>query len=160
MQLFPEVNSRTGLVKAVAGVLGVFVDERLSADCRCFELTIKGGCFAPIVKALNGDMSWAPDIPLGLVTQAYIALLDAWDKARAAGSLQDDTRPVLVVDEANVLMEWGEQYKAEMQTLLNFFVAVAKERRHLHVILATSDSSFLDWLSKGAAAARHGAMSE
>jgi len=75
---------------------------------------------------------------LALITQAYTALLDAWDRARAAGKLKDDP-PVLVLDEANVLMAWGDQYKEERQTLLRFFVAITKARQRSHVILATSE---------------------
>jgi hypothetical protein len=43
----------------------------------------------------------------------------------------------------------------ERQTLLKFFVAISKEQRRSHVILATSDNSFQTWLSKGKAATRN-----
>jgi hypothetical protein len=153
-QLFPEVTG-IELAKAVAGVLSGVVDKHKLADGS--ELTISGGVFAPIVKALAGDVSWALETPpLAMITEAYIALLDAWNKARAAGSLKDDMPPVLVVDEANVLMARGDQYKAERQALLGFFVAITKARRRSHVILATSEYSFQSWLSKGKATARHG----
>lgn len=123
------------------------MDKHKSEDSSA--LTIRGVVFAPIVKALAGDVSWAPETPpLAMVTEAYIALLDAWNKARAAGSLKDDMPQVLVLDEANVLMAWGDQYKAERQALLRFFVAITKARRRSHVILATSEYSFLSWLSK------------
>lgn len=131
------------------------MDKHKSEDSSA--LTIRGVVFAPIVKALAGDVSWAPETPpLAMVTEAYIALLDAWNKARAAGSLKDDMPQVLVLDEANVLMAWGDQYKAERQALLRFFVAITKARRRSHVILATSEYSFLSWLSKGKATGGHG----
>jgi hypothetical protein len=118
-QLFPEVTG-IELAQAVAGVLGGVVDKHKLADGS--ELTISGGVFAPIVRALAGNVSWAPETPpLAVITEVYIALLDAWNKARAAGSLKDDMPPVLVVDEANLLMAWGDQYRAERQALLGFF---------------------------------------
>jgi hypothetical protein len=114
-QLFPEVTG-IELAQAVAGVLGGVVDKHKLADGS--ELTISGRVF---VRALAGDVSWAPETPpLAVITEAYIALLDAWNKARAAGLLKDDMPPVLVVDEANLLMAWGDQYKAERQALLGF----------------------------------------
>lgn len=116
------------------------------------EFTFSGKAFTPTLKALAGDNREAP--PLAAVTEAYIALLDAWYKASAAGRLKDDRPPVLVLDEANVLMTWGDQYKAERQTLLRFFVAVSKVQCRSHVLLATSDCSFQAWLTQGEAAAR------
>jgi hypothetical protein len=119
-----------------------------SADGRA--RIICGGLFAPILKAFAGDLSWTSEItPLGMVTEAYVQLLYAWHQARAAGSLKDDMFPVLVIDEADVLMRWKDESKAELQTLLSFFVSISKAQRQSHVILATSDHSFRDWLSKG-----------
>jgi hypothetical protein len=136
------------LAKAVAGVLGASVVRRFSADGSAS--IICGGFFAPILKAFAGDLSWTTEIPLlEMITEAYVQLLYAWHQARAAGSLKDDMFPVLVIDEANVLMRWKDEYKAEMQALLSFFISISKAQRQSHVILASSDHSFLDWLSKG-----------
>lgn len=151
-QTFPNVNGLE-LAKAVAGILGGFVDKQKFADGS--ELTISGGALAPILKAIAGDMPLAPETPpLAVIIKAYVALLDAWDNAAAAEKLKhgDDRSAVLVLDEANALMAWGDQYKAERQTLLRFFVAITKARRRSHVILATSEYSFQSWLSKGKAA--------
>lgn len=151
-QLFPNAKG-IELAKAVAGVLGGCVDKQKYADGS--ELIVSGGFFAPILKAFAGDASWAVQTPpLGLITHAYAILLDEWHKARAAGTLKDGRPPVLVLDEANVLLDWGDQYKAERHTLLNFFIAITAQRRHSHVILASSDHFLLTWLSKGETAAR------
>jgi hypothetical protein len=148
-QLFP---SEMGLqsAKAVAGVLGELQGKQTSADGS--EFTFTGKVFAPILNTLKGDTQEAP--PLATACRAYIALLDAWDKAKADGRVQNDTPPVLVLDEANVLSAWGDEDKAEREALLKFFVAITKEQQRNHVILSTSDYSFQAWLSQGKAAAR------
>jgi Cdc6-like AAA superfamily ATPase len=150
-QLFPDVKGLKEIVKALAGAISELQDKQKLADGS--EFTLSGKVFAPILQGLAGDTRETP--PLAAVCEAYIALLDAWYKARAAGKLQDDRPPVLVVDEANALMAWGDQYTVERQTLLKFFVAISKEQRRSHVILATSEYSFQTWLSKGKAATRN-----
>jgi AAA+ ATPase superfamily predicted ATPase len=146
-QLFPHLKGEQ-LAQAAAADLSGVAEKQKSADGS--ELSISGVVIAPIIKALAGDVSLALETPpLAVILEAYIALLDAWNKARAAGSLKKDMPPVLVVDEANVLMAWGDQYKAEREALLAFFVAITKATRRSHVILATSEYSFQRWLSKG-----------
>ena len=56
--------------------------------------------------------------------------------------------PPLAADEANVLMDWKEPDASErsLQELLRFFVAISKQKRLAHVILATSDFFLVAWL--------------
>jgi len=150
-QLRPDAKGLKEVVKVLARAISEWQDKQVLADGN--EFTLSGKVFAPILQALAGDTREVP--PLAAVCEAYIALLDAWYKARAAGKLQDDRPPVLALDEANTLMAWGDQYTVDRQTLLKFFVAISKEQRRSHVILATSDYSFQTWLSKGKAATRN-----
>jgi AAA+ ATPase superfamily predicted ATPase len=150
-QLFPDVKGLKEIVKALAGAISELQDKQKLADGS--EFTLSGKVFAPILQGLAGDTRETP--PLAAVCEAYIALLDAWYKARAAGKLQEGMPPVLALDEANVLMAWGDQYTVERQALLRFFVAITKEQRRSHVILATSEYSFQTWLSKGKATTRN-----
>jgi hypothetical protein len=114
------------------------------------KFTISGSAFSALLGAFAADTEETP--ALDKVTEAYITLLDLWDQARAAGTLQDSIPPVLVIDEVNVLMEWGEQYEAERRGLLRFFITITKVQSRSHVLLATSDYSFQTWLSQGQAA--------
>jgi ATPase domain predominantly from Archaea len=59
-----------------------------------------------------------------------------------------DPWPVIVIDEANVLMDWED--KKSLKALLAFFVRVTKQEQLAHVVLATSDTFFLQWLEKRA----------
>lgn len=57
---------------------------------------------------------------------------------------------VIVVDECNTLTEWGAEHAASVRALLRFFVQVSRQDGQAHVILATSDSAFIDWIKSGA----------
>jgi hypothetical protein len=51
------------------------------------------------------------------VYQAYYSLLAAWGEARKTNS--NLKHPVLIIDEANVLLKaWSGKYEAESRTLL------------------------------------------
>jgi len=65
-------------------------------------------------------------------------------EARKAG----DPWPVIIIDEANALMDWED--KKSLKSLLAFFVRVTKQEQLAHVVLATSDTFFLQWLEKSA----------
>lgn len=62
-------------------------------------------------------------------------------------------KPVIIIDEANVVMEWKEQDKghAELKKLLRFFVRVTKQEHLAHIVLATSDYFLTTWLENGKA---------
>ncbi len=73
------------------------------------------------------------------VIEAYSRILSQWTS---------QTPPVLVIDEANVLMGW-DSGKGDLDTLIRFFVHVSKASQQSHVVLATSECAFLHWLSNG-----------
>ncbi|KAG7671494.1 hypothetical protein KSW81_003629 [Nannochloris sp. 'desiccata'] len=63
-------------------------------------------------------------------------------------------KPVIVIDEANMLMKWKELESTEpqLESLLAFLVAISKEANLVHVVLATSDYFLANWLKgKGVA---------
>ncbi|KAL4513285.1 hypothetical protein Ndes2437A_g08230 [Nannochloris sp. 'desiccata'] len=65
-----------------------------------------------------------------------------------------DRKPVIVIDEANNLMDWTEPGPSQpkLKTMLDFVVAISKEANLVHVILATSDYFLASWLKvKGVA---------
>ncbi|KAL4517960.1 hypothetical protein Ndes2526A_g02326 [Nannochloris sp. 'desiccata'] len=59
-------------------------------------------------------------------------------------------KPVIVIDEANDLMDWKEPdpLQPELKQLLSFLVSISKEDRLAHVILATSDYFLANWLTQ------------
>ena len=70
-------------------------------------------------------------------------LLDAWEKALPKGD--GSTWPVIVFDEANVLMGW-DKHPVELASMLRLFVQITKEDNRGHVLMATSDSGFQVWM--------------
>ena len=46
-------------------------------------------------------------------------------------------------------MEWSINYKAELDELLRLFVRLTKEERRCHVLMATSEYGYQDWLNQG-----------
>ncbi|KAG7673480.1 hypothetical protein KSW81_006689 [Nannochloris sp. 'desiccata'] len=59
-------------------------------------------------------------------------------------------KPVIVIDEANDLMDWKEPdpLQPELKQVLSFLVSISKEDRLAHVILATSDYFLANWLTQ------------
>jgi hypothetical protein len=64
-----------------------------------------------------------------------------------------DTRPswpVLVIDEANLLMDWKRSHPGYVDSILGYLVAISKQDNACHVILATSQYyAFRAWLWQG-----------
>jgi hypothetical protein len=147
--MFPAAKDLSAMLAALKAACGA-VQDWVTVGGNQF--TIQGSAITALLGYLAPGKEDAQQPPLTVVTAAYRTLLDVWEQARAAGKLQDTSPPVLGLDEVNVLMQWGEQYKAERQDLLSFFVAISKVRGRSHVLLATSDYSFQTWLSKGRAA--------
>lgn len=54
--------------------------------------------------------------------------------------------PVLVLDEANMLMTWSSEYPRELKQFLQFCIKVGKQNNTCHVLMATSEHGFLQWL--------------
>lgn len=138
-RVFPDLRELSDL--GVQLITAVGLQDRLKLPGG-IELT---GTAANVLKGLAGE----PAPSLSKVTAVYGRLLKEWNEARASGKLSDVSPPVLVIDEANKLMSWGDQYRAERQNLLSFFVAITKVQHRSHVVLATSEYSFQNWLNKG-----------
>lgn len=64
--------------------------------------------------------------------------------------------PVIVVDQANELMRWQEHHPRDVHNLLSFLIQISKEAQQCHVVLATSECGFIDWLYQGTSGGRGG----
>jgi hypothetical protein len=80
--------------------------------------------------------------PMASVIASYTELLELF-KARRY-------KPIIVIDEANVLQAWREADAGapELDKLLRFFVKITKQDNAAHVVLATSSSFLESWLRK------------
>ena len=59
-------------------------------------------------------------------------------------------KPVIIIDEANVIMKWSDDPdRKQLEALLRFFVATTKEDHLGHFVLASSESFVVDFLEKG-----------
>jgi hypothetical protein len=59
-------------------------------------------------------------------------------------------KPVIIIDEANVMMDWDDDPgRKQLKYLLRFFVATTKEDHLGHIVLASSESFVIDFLEKG-----------
>ena len=59
-------------------------------------------------------------------------------------------KPVIIIDEANVLMEWrGDPGHAQLKALLCFFVWVTKQEHLGHIVLASAEELLVDFLFFG-----------
>eukprot|EP00898_Chlorokybus_atmophyticus_P005016 jgi/Chlat1/5515/Chrsp360S05332 len=82
------------------------------------------------------------------VLAAYSALLDEWERARREGEIKAKGYPLLVIDEANVIMDWSDDYLTDLKALVRFLIRNTKQEGRAHVILVTSDSAFISWLTQ------------
>ncbi|KAG7674713.1 putative ATP-binding protein [Nannochloris sp. 'desiccata'] len=58
-------------------------------------------------------------------------------------------KPVIIIDEANVLLDWHDDPgRTQLKALLRFFVATTKEDHLGHFVLASSESFVIDFLEK------------
>ena len=101
--------------------------------------------------------------PLGIELKDVVPLLFSKAKAKVKPSpsltevlqayedfmsKQGKSRVVLVIDECNTLTQWSAEDQPDIDALLSFFIMVSKQDRRAKVILATSESAFVDWLRK------------
>ncbi|GAX85481.1 hypothetical protein CEUSTIGMA_g12897.t1 [Chlamydomonas eustigma] len=128
-----------------------------------FKSTMRGAemtswTFSPIelVKSIMSEDPAKNEEPdMNALIKAFKLLLDAWEKAivTKSGGIAPGTpgeimrRPVIVIDEANVMMDWNKDYTKDMHTLLRFFVSITKEQKRSHVFLVTSEYGYQTWLS-------------
>jgi hypothetical protein len=96
------------------------------------------------VDFLRAELQTDPRTAFQTITDAYVKLVKGAKENRKA----DDPWPVIIIDEANALMEWKD--KESLNALLKFFVYLTKEEQLAHVILATSDTFMTQWLDSGA----------
>jgi hypothetical protein len=107
---------------------------------------VKGSVWGAEVELdfLTAELQKDPRTALQTITNAYLKLVkDAKEKRKA-----DDPWPVIIIDEANALMEWKD--KESLNALLKFFVYLTKQEQLAHVILATSDTFLTQWLDSSA----------
>ncbi|KAH7623804.1 putative ATP-binding protein [Nannochloris sp. 'desiccata'] len=56
-------------------------------------------------------------------------------------------KPVIIIDEANVMMDWhGDPGRTQLKALLRFFVKTTKQAHLGHIVLASSESFVIDFL--------------
>ncbi len=96
------------------------------------------------VEYLKAELLKDPRTAFQTITDAYLKLVKGAKENRKSG----DPWPVIIIDEANALMEWKET--ESLNALLKFFVYLTKEEQLAHVILATSDTFLTQWLDSGA----------
>ena len=96
------------------------------------------------VDFLKAKLQKDPRTALQTITDAYLTLVKDAKQKRKVG----DPWPVIIIDEANALMEWKDA--ATLSALLKFFVYLTKQEQLAHVILATSDTFLTQWLDSGA----------
>jgi hypothetical protein len=80
--------------------------------------------------------------------QRIFAVLEKLAVTAKAERKAGDPWPVIIIDEANALMRWRDE--DSLKALLAFFVRLTKQEQLAHVVLATSDTFFLQWLEKSA----------
>jgi hypothetical protein len=63
-------------------------------------------------------------------------------------STSTDKPPVLIIDEASMLMAWSGKYDMKVRFLMGYLKLLCSQNE-LAVVLATSEYSFQPWLNKG-----------
>jgi hypothetical protein len=93
--------------------------------------------------------SGPPSTHLALTLYARCSkLLDAWDAKPPEGG-HGRMMPVVVIDEASKLMSWREEYPKQLADLLSFLVALTNQANRCHVLMVTSEYSYLAQLDQG-----------
>ena len=95
------------------------------------------------VEFVKAALQKDPRTGLQTIIEAYSKLVKDAKRNRKNG----DPWPVIIIDEANALMEWED--KKSLNALLKFFVYLTKQEKLAHVILATSDTFLTQWLESG-----------
>ena len=96
------------------------------------------------VAEIIGKLKAQPETPIASVLSSFQKALKRTFDCSAASP-----RPSIIIDEANNFTIWSANYPEELKTLLNFFVALTKEKNLAHVFLMTSDYAFISWMEKG-----------
>eukprot|EP00611_Tribonema_gayanum_P027215 TRINITY_DN665_c1_g1_i3.p1 TRINITY_DN665_c1_g1~~TRINITY_DN665_c1_g1_i3.p1 ORF type:complete len:351 (+),score=45.08 TRINITY_DN665_c1_g1_i3:122-1174(+) len=89
--------------------------------------------------------------PLDLqeVLEAYENMVAAWEQRRSLKIMAEKLQwPVLIIDEANKLGEWGPEHQKDLDGLISFFIWITKQAKRCHVIMVTSECGFEGWLKQ------------
>jgi hypothetical protein len=135
-----DLTSASGLGNAIQQARPRSLVERLFGFAKFFGGGVKLNInVQPILSA-----EVTPAAAQVVVTELQ-GLLDVLSSAAdpAAGAY-----PVLIIDEANKLMELEGSSPRALSAVLIRLVQVSREQKQSHVILATSDSSFVEWLAQ------------
>ncbi len=97
---------------------------------------------AVLLAAMLLKLDSQADVTQGSVLAALLEVLIQREVQRRPGV------PVMVIDEAHVLMEWPEGSQAALAALVRFLLHLTKEGRRCHVLLATSEPAFARWVTK------------
>ncbi|KAG5183601.1 hypothetical protein JKP88DRAFT_277610 [Tribonema minus] len=86
---------------------------------------------------------------VGAVIDAYLGLLAMWENIRETAQLRGEFQlPVLIIDHADILLDWGDEHGDDLQRLFDFFVDMCVRDRRCHVILVPVDYGFQQQLSQ------------
>jgi AAA+ ATPase superfamily predicted ATPase len=92
------------------------------------------------------------ELPPGATSSTSLELIfEVFDKVVSDAKMSrqpGDPWPLIIIDDANRLMNWRTSESESLEQLLAYFVRLSKQEKLAHVVLATSDSSFLPWLTK------------
>ncbi|GAX86106.1 hypothetical protein CEUSTIGMA_g13519.t1 [Chlamydomonas eustigma] len=138
--------------KIVAGLASAFESTMKGAEMTSWTFSL-----SELVKSImSGDPEKYKELDMNVLMEAFQLLLDAWEKEIIKESRGIDPgeimrRPVIVIDEANVMMGWNKDYAKDMGTLIRFFVSITKEKKRSHVFLVTSEYGYQTWLSEAIA---------
>ena len=92
---------------------------------------------------LKAELQTDPRTALQTILDAYLKLVKDARQKRKEG----DPWPVIIIDEANELMELDD--KQALHAMLKLFVYLTKQEELAHVILASSDTFFTQELERG-----------
>ncbi|GAX78369.1 hypothetical protein CEUSTIGMA_g5811.t1 [Chlamydomonas eustigma] len=139
--------------KILAGFASGFKINMTAARMKSWTFTLSDELVKSIM-SVDPAKNEEPD--MNALIKAFKLLLDVWEKAivtKSGGIAPGEImrRPVIVIDEANVMMDWNKDYAKDMRTLLRFFVSITKEKKRSHVFLVTSEYGYQTWLSEAIA---------
>ncbi|KAG7674485.1 hypothetical protein KSW81_000139 [Nannochloris sp. 'desiccata'] len=162
-KLLQEVKKDRELAQAV---IGEGPRPILYLDCRGKDISSPRQ-FANVIRELVAEdaalKNWLQAIKLkfpGIEPDFENMFKPAADKAPMASIIASLTtfleavrplpyKPVIIIDEANVLMRWGDDPgHKQLKALLDFFVRTTKQEHLGHFVLASSESFVIDFLEK------------
>jgi ATPase domain predominantly from Archaea len=83
---------------------------------------------------------------LQMLFEVSTQLLTAWRSTRAVDKPEGLQWPVLVIDYANLLMDWTDEHPAELSQLLKYLKQLTKYKLCHLLIVVSSEHCFTQWL--------------